>query len=168
MDEAAAKLFRQNNSVLLSSQSQYLKANEIVQTAIEEQKELEAKAKAKELAKLKKKQEKNKKKAAVDEEPQEERPPARPRPDAQLRDLIRSERFEDRLEAQLEVEAIQRGLCQAGVKIPSHVLQQALSMPEDTVIPEELLEDRGAIIADYLFKNPNPKTTKKKKKKGKK
>lgn len=53
---------------------------------------------------------------------------------------------------------------QAGVKIPSHVLQQALSMPEDTVIPEELLEDRGSIIADFLFKNPNPPTKKKKKK----
>lgn len=69
LDESAAKLFRQNNSVLLSSQTQYLKANEIVQTAIEEQKELEAKAKAKELAKKKKKDDKNKKKGAEEEEP---------------------------------------------------------------------------------------------------
>lgn len=66
----------------------------------------------------------------------------------------------------MEIARLQRGLQLNGVRIPSHILEKGLIMPEDSVIPEEYMEDRAGIIADMLFKNPAPKP--KKKKKGKK
>ena len=105
-------------------------------------------------------------------EPEEEGPPPIPGEtpyNQQLRELVRTERFESRLQHMHELNNIKRSLDSdpRAPNIPSYVLEKAMFFPEDEKMPKEFYADkRYPGIGESLFNNPFPAV--KKGKKGKK
>lgn len=120
------------------------------------------------MKKLRKPKKKPQKKGAQEEAPAQPTGPIYKPIDEQMRDLIRSERFEERQEGLLEIERIQRGLAskQPPMFLSTQKLENAYLMPIDEVPRDEYGDGGGYMdIKDSLMVNPNAKSKKGKKKK---
>lgn len=168
IDEDDAKYFKMPNSMQITNQRDYLKASSQLQGVIDEQAEIDAKAaKAKNKPRAKKKAPA---KAGKDVEPEVVQPlgpPGEPLEASLLRTVIRSERFEDRLLAQTEIENMQRRLYSEGIELSNTVLTKAMYLPEDEEYADDWNNDKIGLISSLLFKNPFPTVKKKKGKKKK-
>ena len=164
IDEDDAKYFKMHKNMVISNQKCYNKAKDQFQEVIDEYAELELKSRPKP---KEKKKPKNKKAEEEEEDDKPKPPPGKPRLCSILRDVIRSEKFEDRLEHHSEVDTIKKKLITKGIVLPTDVLEKAIFMPDDEELPPEYQNNSQELITQYLFKNPFPKE-KGKKKKGKK
>ena len=136
-----------------------------MEEAIDEVAELEKKA----AAKSKKKKPEKKKPAA----PEEEGPPTIPGEiiySKELRDLVKTERFDFRMQHINEISNIKRGLDSNPhiPNIPSKTLEAAIFLPQDEQMSKAFMENPYPPQGELLFKNPFPPVKKAKGKKKKK
>lgn len=111
---------------------------------------------------------KKKKKGAVEEVPSESTGPIFRPIDEHMRDMIRTERFEERQIGLQEIEQIQKGLSskQPPMFLSSMKLESSFLMPIDEMPRDEYGDGGGYMdIKDGLMVNTNAKPKKGKKKK---
>ena len=155
------KLFMLPKNTQLYNARQLNKAEAIIEEALEEVAEADKKAEAK------KKKPKKDKKGEVIEDEEPKGPPGETPLNKQLRELVRTERFEHRMEHLSEVSMIQSHLNNHQVPITGHTLEKAILFPEDEYMPKEFREKPYPDVQSMLLVNPFPKPKKGKKKKKK-
>jgi len=160
--EEHADHFKVPKNTELFNSRQLAKVNEQLDEALEQQAAAERAAAPKKKAPAKDK--KGKKKDGQEEAPNAA--DAEPSYFGQLKELIRSERFEARQGHIAELEDIKAHLTSKQLAVPADVLRKGMFLPEDEVATKDVLARGYPRAEDMLLKNPFPAV--KKGKKGKK
>lgn len=164
LTEDLERRFLLPKNTMLYNSRQLAQADTVIEEALDEIAEQDKKDAAK---KKKKPAKKDPKKG----EPEEEEAPKieYEKPYfSQLRDLVRTERFETRMEHMSELTTIKQHLDSHNVSMPAQVLEKALYLPEDEQMNKEFRDKRYPDLKDQLPVNPFPAVKKGKKKKKKK